>query len=494
MLRAYLEVIWLSNRLIEIAMMLTLACGLVATRAPAAVATTVSDSFAAAPTTPASEKPTHRVLRLEQIVVAGNSHITDSAILGTLGLVPQDTVNVAILEKARLRLLNEYPLLSAVDFSTRPGSRRGFVILDIAVVERKPVVFETGYGHHDTYGWFLTLIGLRVDPAAAHGIEYRLGLRLGFHIMGLDGEFERRGNPGGFGLGGNFHIYSQEQIFFGGDTAPETWDAAGAGLYTREFRQKIARSGAELYLIYMLHDTTRFSFGFSAEGVRPESSYVESEGGREYGFAEFPPSLRPDIRKTVITGLVFKMIRDTRGRPGYPQSGSFALLQLRSNSTFFGGDVTFSRAEGDFRRYIGLGNWCVLSSRLAAGIVSKGTPYYDRFFLGGAYSVRGFRGLSLSPPSGNDGFVIASNEFRFPLTGSTADVPPRLAGLVFIDAGIGWERGDPLTSSDIEAAAGYGVRLRLPWVGTLGLDVGVPFTDGRTGDRFYVHGCIGFSF
>jgi len=55
-------------------------------------------------------------------------------------------------------------------------------------------------------------------------------------------------------------------------------------------------------------------------------------------------------------------------------------------------------------------------------------------------------------------------------------------------------RGDPLTSSDVQLAAGYGMRLRLPWIGTLGLDVGIPFTDGRTGDRFYVHGCLGFSF
>ncbi len=474
--------------------MLSLACGVVAMRPPTAVAATESDSFAAAPRMPPSQEPTRRVLKLEQIVVDGNSHITDSEVLGTLGLVPHDTVSVDILEEARLRLLKEYPLLSAVDFSTRPGSKRGLVILDIAIVEQKPVVFETGYGHHDTYGWFLTLIGLRIDPAAAHGIEYRLGLRLGFHIVGLDGEFEKRGSPGGFGLGGNFHIYSQEQIFFGGDAAPETWDAAGASRYTREFRQKIGRSGAELYLIYMMRDSTKFSFGFSAEGVRPESSYVESESGREYEFTEFPLSLQAGIRKTVITGLVFRVVHDTRDRLSYPQSGSFALLRLRSNSTLFGGDVTFSKAECDFRRYMRLGNWCVLSSRLAAGVASRKTPYYDRFFLGGAYSVRGFRGLSLSPPSGDDGFVIASNEFRFPLVASTADVPPRLAGLVFIDAGIGWERDYPLKWSDIEAAAGYGVRLRLPWVGTLGLDVGVPFTDGRTGDRFYVHGCIGFSF
>jgi outer membrane protein assembly factor BamA len=484
----------LKNRLIKIITLLWLICIAAATHSPAARAATAFNSSTASSAITASDEPTHRSLELEDIVVVGNSHIADSAIIGTLGLGSHDTVNVAILEEARLRLLKEYPLLSAIDFSTRPGSRRGFVILDISVVERNRLIFETGYGLHDTYGWFLTLLGLRVEPAVAYGTEYRLGLRLGFHIAGLDGEFERRAKPGGFGLGGNFHIYSQKQIFFGGETAPTSWDAAGAGQYTREFRQKIERSGVELHALYMSRDSTRFSFGFHAEGVRPESSFVESDDGQKYEFDEFPALLRAGIRKTAITGLVLRVVRDTRDRPDYPRSGSFAMLQAQSNSTFFGGDETFGKAEGDFRKHIGLGNWYVLSGRLAGGIVSKGTPYYDKFFLGGVYSVRGFRELSLSPPSGSDGFIIASNEFRFPLITSTANMPPRLTGLLFIDAGIGWERGKILKWSDIEAAAGYGVRLRLPWIGTLGFDVGIPFTESRTGDKFYINGCVGFSF
>ncbi len=451
-------------------------------------------SFVGAPAVVTADKPPRRVLELEQIVVTGNSHISDSTIVGTLELIPGDTVNAAILEEARLRLLDEYPLLSAVDFSTRPGSKRGLVILNIDVIEKNQVILETGYGFHDTYGWFLTLLGLRYDPAAAYGTEYRLGLRLGFHIAGLDGEFRQRVRPGSIGMGGNFHIYSQEQLFFAGEDAPADWDENSADLYTREFRQKIQRSGAELYLFYGLRDSTKFSFGFHVEQVRPESSFVDNENGQEYQFSDFPPSLQADIRKTIITGLVLRVARDTRDRLDYPRAGSFTFLRVQSNNSFLGGDETYIKAEGDFRKYIGLGDWRVFSSRLVGGIVTKRTPYYERFFLGGAYSIRGFRGLSLSPPSGSDGFIIANNEFRFPLIMSTVDVPPRLAGLVFIDAGIGWERGNPLRWSDIEASAGYGVRLRLPWIGTLGFDVGIPFTDSRTGDRFYVNGSLGFSF
>lgn len=470
----------MSNRLIEIVALLSLACGVVAMRPATSIAVT--------------EMPAGRILELERVVVTGNSHVGDSAILNTLHLAARDKVNVAILEAARLRLLSELPLLSTVDFATRPGSRRGRVILDIAVTERNPVVFETGYGHHDTYGWFLTLLGLRVDPAAAYGTEFTFGLRLGFHIAGLDGGFERRGKPGGLGWGGSFHLYSQEQIFFAGAGEPVAGDSAGASQDILEFRQKIERAGAELHLLYRLGDGTKLTLGLQAEAVRPDSSYNESESGDNFGFDDFPQSLQSDIRHTDLTGLYFRVVRDTRDRPDYPQSGSFTLLQVQSNSTVLGGDETFTKAEFDVRENVGLGNRRVISGRLAAGIVSRGTPYYERFFLGGVYSIRGFRGLSLSPPSGNDGFVIAGSEVRIPLIASSANVPPRLVGLVFVDAGLGWLRGDPLKSSAIQASAGYGARLRLPWIGTLGLDVGVPFTDGRTGDRFYVHGCLGFSF
>ncbi len=463
-----------------------------AAAAPIALAAAVDSSLPLA-----AQEPARRALELEKIIVTGNSYVSDAVILGTLGLAAGDTVNAAILEDARLRLLGGHHLLNAVDFSTRPGSRRGLVILDIAIAEKRPIILETGFGYHDIYGWFLTLLGVRMEPGFAGGTELGLGLRLGFHLSGIDGRIERRGSPGGLGFGGNFHVYSQKQIFFAGD--PGAPAAGGDGSSTggsqnlHELQQKIDRSGAEFYLLYGARERTRFSFGLRAESVRPESLFVDADNDSEYALADFPASLRPEIENTVITGLFFRVVRDTRDRLDYPRSGSFSILQMQTNNTYLGGDEIFAKAEIDFRKHVDLGGRRVLSSRFAAGIASPGAPYYERFYLGGMYSVRGFRELSLSPPSGNDGFVIASQELRVPLVSSAGNAP-RLTGLVFVDAGLGWERGAAFDSSDIQAAAGYGMRLRLPWIGTLGVDAGVPFTDGRTGDKFYVHGSLGFSF
>lgn len=438
-----------------------------------------------------TEGAASRVLRLEEIRVTGNNRLDDSIILETVRLSAGDTLNVAILGQKRVRLLAEYRLLKEVTFSTRPGSERGLVILDIDVVERSPVSFETGFGYHDTYGWFLTLLGMRVDPALGHGSSFRLGLRMGFNISGLDAELEKYSRSSGFGFGGNLHIYNQRHRYF--DTGPESNIEIDDFTGHLELEQEIDRVGGELYFLYRLQDRTRFSLGLRAEKVEPDSSFLDKEKDESHPFEDFPVYLQSEIDQTVITGLFLRFIRDTRDILSYPRSGSFTLIQMQANNRILGGDELFTKVEIDVRKHVGLGGWRVLSSRMRSGITSTGTPYFERFFLGGIYSVRGFRELSLSPIAGHDGYILLSEEFRFPLI-HTRGESPRLTGLIFIDAGLGWRRGDPLSLSDTEAAAGYGIRLRLPWLGTFGMDAGIPFTEGRTSDNYRIHASLGFSF
>ncbi|MFH0778400.1 MAG: BamA/TamA family outer membrane protein, partial [Candidatus Eisenbacteria bacterium] len=273
-----------------------------------------------------------------------------------------------------------------------------------------------------------------------------------------------------------------------GDAGPYTWDGPG----WTEFRQGVARSGAEISVLYGPGDT-RFSLGARVQSVRPDSSFIDVERDETRRFDDLPDIIQRDTEETVVTGLFFRVTRETRDNVTYPRTGSFALLSMEANNTVSGGDETFTKMELDVRKLKHLGGDVVLSGRLNAGLTSNGTPYYERFTLGGIYSIRGFRELSLSPTGGDDGFWLANCELRFPLIES-AQGSPRLSGLLFLDAGQGWQRGNEVSIENLECAAGYGVRLRLPWLGSLGLDVGVPFTNGRIDERFRVHGSVGFSF
>lgn len=438
-------------------------------------------------------------LRLERIEISGRRHISLERISGSISLQPGDTITASILEENRLMILGSSSLIESVDLATRPGSSRGLVILEIEIEEKDRAAFETGYGYHDRYGWFVTLAGLRFEEPLGTRSQLRFGLKAGFHVTGLELEWKGHVPPGG-GLtcGIRFHLYSQDHVFFGPQeeiappgsdiNEPYSWDADE----WRDFKQRIDRKGAEASLRYDRGDL-HLSFGIRAESVEPDSSFTDVYRDSERSFRDFPEEMRDDIEKTAVTGLFLRAIRDTRNSFIYPMRGSYSFLWIHAANTILGGDRIFTRVRGDHVRYFDLGKDRVLAGRISSAVTSPGSPYYERFFIGGMYSIRGFRELSLSPTEGYDGYWSASAELRFPLLSST-DGPPRLSGLVFYDAGQGWRRGVPLEAGDIQSAAGYGMRLRLPWLGTLGIDAGIPFSEGRLSDNFYIHGALGFSF
>ena len=442
-------------------------------------------------TDPAGASTSVRTLRLESIEITGNKRASDTIIRGHLQLKTGDPVSADALEQARLRLLaTDY--FSKVDFSTRPGSRRGEVVLIVEVLEKSFPSFETGFGYHDLYGWFLTLAGLRFDNMFKVESRLRFGVRLGWRLGGLDAEWAQSlSRDGRYSLGLRLYTYGTDQRFWAppvrseGEPQPtEVW---------HEFQQSIGRSGGDAAFRVGDRRSALFSFGVRAEAINPDSSFTAVESDQEFGYESLPSPLQNSLGRVTQTGLFLRVLRDSRNTPVYPSSGSFARVSLVSNNSWMGGDQIFTRTVADGRKYFHLRNGWVAAGRLAGGITTSGTPYYDRFYIGGIYSVRGFAEWSLSDPGGDDGYWLTNVDLRWPLAGGTPQLP-RVIGLVFVDAGQGYRRNAPFRASDINVGAGYGLRFRLPWLGTLGFDVGIPLTTNRTGDPFRIHGSMGFSF
>jgi outer membrane protein assembly factor BamA len=432
---------------------------------------------------------TTRELVLESIEIAGDTRTPKKIILDYISLHPGDAVTVETLESGRARLAaTDY--FRRVDFSTRPGSTRGAVVLVVAVEDRSFPTFETGFGYDDLQGWFLTLLGLRFDNPFGIESQFRMGLRLGFRIAGVDGEWRTAGPEGGIGFDARFHVYNQRHLFFGsGPEGPDPW----GGSAWQRYEQDITRAGAEAGLRYELGRRTVFSFGLQVESNEPKAEFKEFDSEDTFGAADLPGALAADLAKSTKTGVYFRAIRDTRNDDAYPLAGSFARLTLEANNKMLGGDHIFARVAGDLRKHVSLGGGRVFSSRAAGGILTEGAPYYDRFYIGGNYTIRGYEEWSLSSTGGDDGYWLVNAEIRAPLVGASVR-QPKLTGLVFFDAGQSWHRGDSLADRAVDAGVGYGLRLRLPWVGTLGLDGAVPLTEGRTGDPYRVHLLLGFSF
>jgi outer membrane protein insertion porin family len=106
-------------------------------------------------------------------------------------------------------------------------------------------------------------------------------------------------------------------------------------------------------------------------------------------------------------------------------------------------------------------------------------PLFDRYFLGGQYSLRGYDYRRIGPkdqfdePLGGDTYWFGRIEYSVP-------VIERLRFAVFYDAGMVYQ--DPYSFSEKNYNTGFyndnwgvGIRLNLP-IGPLRLDYGVPIT------------------
>lgn len=437
----------------------------------------------AAPQTPAGGA---RALVLESVEVTGNQRTPTFVVLRHLDIPPGTAIDTDVLERGRARLLMT-GYFRTVDFSTRPGTARGQVVLRINVDERGNPVVETGFGYHSLNGWYLTLIGLKLNNVLGADSQTRVGLRLGFRMFGADAEWRKPFTKSGrWDVGLKLGAYATDQIFY----APGI--GADSNLAWTGYEQAIGRGGLEATVGFRLDRHTRVEAGWSGVTVTPEAEFSKVGDPGTLDATLLPPQLQGALQKRRIAGGLLRIYRDTRNNENYPTRGSFARLTLNVNGTALGGEVAFTRTTLDLRKHIHLHGSAVLSSHASGGYTSGGTPYYENFYLGGNYSIRGFRNWSLSPTDGDNAFWMINEELRWMLAGRPGN--PRLVGLVCVDVGQGWRIGETPDADTIDASAGYGLRLLLPWLGTLGMDVAIPISTSPTRDAYQVHMLLGFSF
>jgi len=129
-------------------------------------------------------------------------------------------------------------------------------------------------------------------------------------------------------------------------------------------------------------------------------------------------------------------------------------------------------------------SWNVLWAHVVPTVGGGEVPIFERFFLGGPYSIRGFRSRELSPKDPNTGESIGGNkelignlEYLFPLAKEIG-----FKGVVFFDIGNAWEQGQwPWDGRQLRYAYGAGVRwyspmgpLRFEWGWNLNPGPGEP--------------------
>src|SRR5262245_16453876 len=153
---------------------------------------------------------------------------------------------------------------------------------------------------------------------------------------------------------------------------------------------------------------------------------------------------------------------NTVNNPFTPTSGHSFVTSLESAGAFLGGNVNFIRPSFEFKAYKPVNHGRnTLAMRLSGSYMrafaNKTVPFYERFFLGGDFDLRGFDLHSVSPIAfitrttdtvnasgetvktlyddivhvGGDAQTVFNLEYRIPIAGPITLVP-------FFDAGNSW--------------------------------------------------------
>ncbi len=147
------------------------------------------------------------------------------------------------------------------------------------------------------------------------------------------------------------------------------------------------------------------------------------------------------------------------------------------------GQTNIWKVEAEGSKFFPLPYDMIFMVRGATGVTdhygdSKFVPIFDRFFIGGSRTVRGFDFRGVGPrfpgtdePEGGRTMGYGNLELTFPIF-------DRVRGAVFTDAGFNNAKAFDYDLGNLQVGVGFGLRLDLP-IGPLRLDLGFPVVADR---------------
>jgi outer membrane protein insertion porin family len=183
--------------------------------------------------------------------------------------------------------------------------------------------------------------------------------------------------------------------------------------------------------------------------------------------------IKNSVDLNVTSAVKFSLVRDTRNKLYGASMGSRNVASIKYAGGPFGGDSQFTKVEGSTGWYFPMLFKTIFHIKGAAGQVFENEtgklPVYERFYLGGLNSVRGFEYGKISPidPTtgdriGGDKMWYTNTEIIFPLLESQG-----LMGAVFYDSGRVYDDDEDWiddVNDGIKNAVGLGIR----WLSPMG--------------------------
>jgi len=431
---------------------------------------------------------------IEEIKIQGNLKTKDKVVRRELEFYPGEKVDLSKLKKSRSNL-NRLQIFKGIDYAYENGSSPS----------QKNVIVK---------------------------VEEETGGRL---ILGF-------GVTSGFGIIGNFRIIKQnfditdlpESLY----EIPDSFTGAGQTLdiraepgtqrslyrftfiepYLFDTRNALSLSASKLGIIRNDYDEDRASFTpVVRHAFDFDRDFIWSLGYRieEVEISDIEPDAPPDAQAvkghTTISALN-TAVRYDKVLYEYlegPYDGHQNILSYEYAGGALGGDVDFHRGDMTNELYWSIYEFGsgpnvfhhVISLVNRFGIIEphdsgESIPIFERYFLGGPNTVRGFEFRELGPHQGNDPVggtlqLYGNLEYSFPILFKV------LRGVVFLDYGNLAYTREQYDWDEMRYSVGAGLRINFPFLGQplpIGLYLGYPLKKEDDDDEELFQFTIGMPF
>jgi len=381
----------------------------------------------------------------EEIIISGNTKTRDKVIRRQLAVYEQELFSGTRLKRS-VRNLYRLDYFQDIKVNTIKGSSDDKMVLKLDVTEKPTGSFSFGGGYSSVENLFAT------------GSISQKNLFGRGHILNLQGQ-----------VGDVTKKYSL------GFTEPWLFDiplSAGVKIYDWQYEydeyDKDSRGGS-LQFSYPVFDYTRASISFAHDNAEINITDEENAPQSIIDLVEDVGS-EDIITNSISTGLRY----DSRDRMFNPTEGSDHSISVKYAG--FGGDIGFSKYVASSGWYIPLFKDLVGFVHAKGGYVRENSdgklPDYERFFLGGINSLRGYDWEELAPKDedgndvGGDKFVQFNIELLYPIFKDAG-----IVGLVFFDTGEVYGKDEDVDLGELRESAGFGFRWYSP-VGPIRIEYG----------------------
>ncbi|PIE69330.1 MAG: outer membrane protein assembly factor BamA [Deltaproteobacteria bacterium] len=379
---------------------------------------------------------------IRQVNIQGNTKTRDNVIRREMRLTDGDFFSGAKLNRSNVRL-TRLDYFETVAIETVPTRKPDQMDLVVKVKEKSTGMITAGAGYSTLDKLFFTA-SIKERNLFGKGYDTSFSGSFGASTTRYDITFW---NPhfqdGKLGLG--FQAYIKEMDY-------EDYDKTA--------------SGGRLLFGYPLGEYTRLSWNYRFERYTitdldtTEFDHDEIKAGTFWASSAYVGATR-----------------DTTNRRINPNRGTRNTLSVEYSGGLLQGDNEFVKYLGDSSWYYPLFWDTVFHWHGQAGYIMKNgnnaIPLFERFYLGGINSVRGYKGRAISPryddttrdKKGGTKELFTNVEYIFPISKEVG-----ILGVLFFDAGNVWD-DDETVDCNLYTSVGAGIRWYSP-LGPLRLEYG----------------------